>query len=974
MKKYLLPFLACAIQIFSSCGKESGTDLVQLKADFENPPASSRPGVYWYFMDGNLSREGITKDLEAMNEQGIGYVVFLEVGVGVPRGPVDFMSDEWMDIFCHAVRECERLGIQMTLGIGPGWTGSGGPWVSGEQSMKHLVSSSTNVQGGSMVSVHLDVPAANPPFFGEGAFTPQMKKEWEDYYQDVCVLAFPTPQGDEKIDLTQEKALYIRAPFSSQPGVKQYLGPLDPSEGLSTASAVDPLQIIDISADMDADGNLKWDAPQGNWTVMRFGSRNNGAATRPAPLPGVGMECDKFDKAALMEHFSHFTDRLYEALGDRPETFGGIKYLHMDSWEMGAQNWTSSFREEFTKRRGYDPKPYYPVYSGVIVGDRTISERFLFDVRLTAQELTLENHALAVKEYAHGHGALLSIEPYDMNPTADLELAVCADVPMAEFWSSGFGYNTSFGAAEGSSAAHLVGSNVVPAEAFTSYLDGWRQYPGRLKNQADWAFGAGINRLVFHTFQHQYLADTLRPGMTMGPYGVHWDRNQTWWPMAKGFHTYVARTQYLLQKGRTVADILYLTPESVPHVFKAPESAYDNADTDKPDRKAYSFDACPPSMIYKAKVKDGRIVFPSGASYAVLLLPAWPTASPEWLEKIYSLVKDGATVVGLPPVSAPGLSDYPACDGKVRSIAGRIWGDASEPVRKVGKGTVVLLNGQTDNLYQPYPETAQLLSSMGVAPDMTSSTGTIRYTHRTCGDAELYFVASREACDTVSTCTFRVSGMKPELWDPMSGKTFSVSEYDDNGTSTSLDIRFGAFQSFFVVFTPEGTGAGESYDSTLCLEEKATVRGPWNVTFDPEWGRDDVLVMEELSDWRESTDPLVKYYSGTAVYESSFNLEEVPDSPVISLGNVAVMAHVWLNGNDLGITWVAPWELDAGNALKQGENTLRIEVVNLWQNRLIGDLRGEPGKHRTYTTWSHYTSEDPLLESGLLGPVCILGR
>lgn len=972
MKKILI-CLMCLVAMVSCAGGGDGTSA--LKEGFQTPPLTARPGVYWYFMDGNFSKDGITKDLESMRDAGIGYVIFLEVGVGVPRGPVDFMSEEWTELFRFAVSECERLDIQMILGIGPGWTGSGGPWVEASRSMQHLVSSTTRVSGGGKVKVHLDVPAPNPPFFGEGAFTPQMKKDWEEYHQDVAVLAFPTPEGSERIEDTQEKALYIRAPYSSQPGVKQYLRPEGVGAGKAEDSAVNPADIVDLTALMTPDGDLEWDAPQGEWTIMRFSSRNNGAATRPAPLPGVGMECDKFDREALFAHFEHFTDKLFEAVGDRSDSFGGIKYLHMDSWEMGAQNWTASFREEFRKRRGYDPQPYYPVYSGIIVGDREISERFLFDVRLTAQELTIENHSLAVKEYAHRHGALLSIEPYDMNPTQDMELAVSADVPMAEFWADGYGFNTAFGAAEGSSAAHLIGCDVVPAEAFTSHLDAWRQYPGMLKNQTDWAFGAGISRLMFHTFQHQCLADTLRPGMTMGPYGVHWDRGQTWWPMSVGYHTYVARSQFLLQQGRTVADILYLNPESVPHVFRAPDSAYDGPQSNMPDRKGYSFDACPPSMLYKAKVKDGRVVFPSGASYAVLILPEWPTATPQYLEKIYSLVKAGATVVGNPPAAAPGLADYPACDEEVAEWVSRIWGDSSQNVRSVGKGKVVLMKGEADNLYQPYGQTMDLLSSMGLAMDFSASPSDLRYTHRRTKDAEIYFVSNRSAERNTFRCSFRVGGMVPEIWDPMTGKTYSVNQVYEAGGCTSISLPLDAYQSCFVVFSKEGTGAAEAYPSSAGEKTLCTVDGPWTLTFDPEWGREEPLVMDSLCDWTLCEDPLVKYYSGTAEYRTAFNVEgDVPSSCKLDLGDVSVMARVNLNGEDLGILWVAPWTVDISGKLRQGENTLSIEVVNLWQNRMVGDLRGEPGKRRTYTTWNHYTAEDPLLKSGLLGPVRVVAQ
>ncbi|MEJ7684549.1 MAG: glycosyl hydrolase [Segetibacter sp.] len=402
----------------------------------------------------------------------------------------------------------------------------------------------------------------------------------------MAVLAFPTSAIDKKIEDIDEKALYYRAPYSSVPGVKQYLPSLSVYADLPKSTAIAKDQIIDISKHLLPDGTLNWKVPAGNWTIMRFGRRNNGAVTRPAPLPGLGFESDKFDTAALNAHLNEYIGKLLRKTGEPDtESLGGLKMLHMDSWEMGAQNWTSQLRKEFIKRRGYDPLPFYPVYAGNIVESAEVSERFLWDLRLTSQELVLDYHAAQVKRYGHRHGLGLSIEPYDMNPTADLELGAMADVPMCEFWSKDYGFNSSFSCIEATSIAHVNGISLVPAEAFTAEKnEGWKQYPGSMKDQSDWALAAGINRFVFHTFQHQSLDDKWRPGMTMGPYGVHWDRGQTWWPMVEGYHGYITRCQFILQQGRTVADILYLTPEGSPHVFRPPSSAM-TGDEVLPDRR-----------------------------------------------------------------------------------------------------------------------------------------------------------------------------------------------------------------------------------------------------------------------------------------------------------------------------------------------------------------------------------------------------
>lgn len=978
----------------------------RLEKGFLNPPDSARPGVYWYFMDGNLSKESITKDLVSMKEAGIGYVVYLEVNVGVPRGKVDFLSEEWKDLFGHAVKECERLGIFITLGTGPGWCGSGGPWVEGAQSMQHLVYSSVEVTGGATRTIQLAKPAPRMPFFGEGTLTPELKERWEAFYEDVAVLAFPadntligterTPGRDYgyvNMKEMDEKALYYRRPYSSADSVRQYLSMFFESQ--PGDKAVKKSQVIDLSDKLQADGTLSWDVPQGKWRVMRFGSRNNGAITRPAPYPGLGFEADKFDTIAIKAHLDRFTGNLFQHIGfTKPNPKGGLHMLHIDSWEMGAQNWTARFREEFTQRRGYDPLPYYPLYAGIMVENREESERFLWDLRQTAQELVVENHTGYVMKYAKRYGLGVSIEPYDMTPMADMELAASCDMPMCEFWSLG-GFNTAFGVAEGASVSHLLGQAVVPAESFTA-VDNWKQHPGSMKNQGEWAFAAGINRFVYHTFQHQSLPDSLRPGMTMGPYGVHWDRNQTWWPMVDAYHRYVARCQYMLQQGRTVADLLYLAPEASPYVFLAPESAYEYENPVLPDRKGYNFDACPPSMLYKAEVKENMIVFPGGATYRVLVLPYFKTMTPELLKKIQELVRDGATIVGVPPEKSPSLSNYPRCDEEVKALVMELWGAEEAPetltTRLYGEGKIIWgqeLKEKADNLYPQYDITAKIVAES--VPADFESEGGIRYTHRTLNGTDIYFVSNRTGKATAETCKFRVIDAQPELWHPVTGETRALPQYFREGGQTIIPLRFDRDEGYFIVFRTKGLSP-TSKTNFPEIEQLAVLDAPWTVSFDPKWGGPASVVFDRLTDWTQHSDPGIKYYSGTAVYKQTFDLPKTDaKSLYLDLGRVSNMARVKLNGKELGVVWTFPWRVDISDAVKQKGNKLEIEVVNLWPNRLIGDeqlpddgivngqwptwlTEGEPrasGRY-TFTTYKHFNKDSPLLESGLMGPVRIL--
>lgn len=661
------------------------SEISRLSAGFENPPAVARPGVYWYFMDGNVSKEGMTRDLEAMKAAGLGKVLFLEVNVGVPRGPVPFFSEEWKKAFVHAVKESERLGIEMTLGVGPGWTGSGGPWVKPEQSMKHVVGSRVNVEGPGQFSGKLPLPPPVKPYFG---LPDSLKTAWDGYHRDVAVLAYPTPSKPSAApaDLA-EKALYMREPFSSKPGVRPYL-PEPPAAVAGAAAGVSPDSILDLTNRLRPDGSLDWQVPQGKWTILRLVARNNGMSTRPAPEPGVGFECDKFDPKALDDHLNNYVMALKERCG--PSLPGrGWTMLHMDSWEMGAQNWSRVLQSEFKRRRGYDPLKWYPALTGEVIGDLALTERFLWDFRQTCAELIVDNHAGRLKERGVEKGMGLSIQPYDMHPGNDFDLAAVADVPMGEFWSAGHGFNTAFSCLQSVSVGAITGRPIVAAEAFTADgSEAWTLHPGNIKNQGDWAMAAGINRFFFHTFAHK--PDESRPGMVMGPYGVHWDRGQTWWPMVESYHRYLSRCHFLLSQGQRVADILYLMPEGAPTIYQPPKSAF-AGEPAMPDALGHAVDGCSASALIRlAKVSDGCVSFPGGARYKVLVLPNRDTMTPELLKKIISLVNDGATVVGRPPSRSPSLSGYPQCDEMVKRLAGGAWGPPGDSKlrmkRKLGLG------------------------------------------------------------------------------------------------------------------------------------------------------------------------------------------------------------------------------------------------------------------------------------------------
>jgi hypothetical protein len=526
-----------------------------------------------------------------------------------------------------------------------------------------------------------------------------------------------------------------------------------------------------------------------------------------------------------------------------------------------------------------------------------------------------------------------------------------------------------------------------------------------MKSQTDWAFAIGINDLMFHTYQHQPLGlDGPKPGMAMGPYGVHWQRNQTFWPMVRPYHDYIARCGQMLRQGVSVCDILYLTPEGAPHIFLPPEDAMTDTGMLR-DKKGNGFDAVSPKILMdRARVENGRIVFQGGSSYRVLVLPLVETMTPELATKIGELIRDGAWVIGKPPVKSPSLVGFPKCDKLVKQLATDIWGDGAAPVqtdvRKLGNGSLIwggdaTAPGSADKLYPSYGSTVELLRQWGVAAIFESS-GSLRWHQRRTGDRDIFFVSNREGRTTAATAIFRTDGSSPELWNPVDGTHRPLPVFSVRGALVEVPLRLEPQESCFVVFNRRAelakqllNGKNFSDDSTV-----AVLNGPYEVAFDPAWGGPaQPVVFAKLTDWKDHTNLAIKYYSGEAVYRKSFerpeNLKD-DDQAFLDLGVLHKLARVKLNGEDLGIVWTPPFRMSVSGKLKPGTNRLEITVVNTWANRLIGDqqpgdkdarqLRWENGMlggqaqnagRYTFTTSRDYNAKSTLQQSGLLGPVTL---
>ena len=991
--------LACSL---FSAAPVSASD-TDLRTAFVSPPASARPWVYWTWLSSNLTREGITADLEAMRRVGLGGALILDVEQGTPGGAMKFFDEQWQAMFRHTVAEAKRLGLEIVMNNGAGYYGSGGPWVSPEQGMQSVYRSETHIAGGAPWSGVLPRPVDRAD------------------YRDIAVLAVAEPPLAEK-DRYPYPGLTMKAllwkTWVAYVGTQS--APLDTA---APAEAIIPLnRVIDLTDKMDATGQLAWEPPPGTWTLLRFGHAYNGSQIGPAPREQRGPETDKLSKAATAHHFNTFVARLNEVVGpaNRPALVG----THIDSWEGGGQNWTAGMREVFAQRRGYDPLPYLPVITGRVIGDLQISERFLWDLRQTVSELMVENYVAEFQRLAHEHDLRFTFESYTTSGH-DLDAANFADEPIAEFWTpTGQGEDFFPTLKSMSSAAHVNGRTVVGAEAFTSFrTERWLWHPAMLKRLGDEAFTHGANRFIFHRYAAQPFLDR-QPGLQMGPWGLHYERTNTWWEWSGPWHTYLARCQHLLRQGEPVADVLSLQSEEPLLRFQvSPISGYD-------------YDACGPDTFRGVTTREGRLVLPTGRRYRLLTLAHTGTMTVPLLTRLRDLVRDGAAILGRPPQATPGLTDYPHADTQLRRLVEELWGPgAPVTTRNVGRGKVFC--GIS-------PEHA--LALLGAAPDFTAERP-LRWIHRLHGDTDLYFVANPTDEAVTVDCTFRVAGKVPELWDPETGRIVAAPVYAAAPPhATRVAVPFRPNGSLFVVFRPAAPDSPPPIESVsrdgqpvfadslavnpdpvvdLAIGEireagayviatrggetrrvdvpplpaPVDVAGPWQLRFPSGWGAPPAVTLPELVSWKNHKDAGVKFFSGTATYTKSLVIPAhflgEHRRLVLDLGRVEVMAKVALNGQDLGILWKPPYRVDITAAAKVGDNHLEVAVVNLWPNRLIGDeklpedserkpdgtlkawpawlLEGKPSPTGRYTfsSWRLWKRDDLLLDSGLLGPVTL---
>lgn len=854
----------------------------EMEAGFDNPPASARPRTFWFWMNGNVTADGITRDLEAMKQAGVGGFFAYDGSTYLPAGPASYLDSHWRSLMTHALREAERLGLDGGMHNGPGWSSSGGPWVTPERSMQQLVWTETTVQGGGLVEAELPRPQANRGYYADAmvvAFPAQTGEE-RSYEDDIAglnradgselpfatlsdgqtgtaiefvegepvvlkfsrqislhgvsawaasgarfaplrvevsldgrdfsslttvgnpprqgiagpavrILAEPVTARYVRLTATRTGAVgelvFHRAPRIHDWGAKanfdyRVTGQLRiPAAG---AEGVDPATVRRLDAYVDA-GRLRWPAPPGAWTILRVGRTTTGKENVAASAAGRGLECDKLDPAGIELHFDTVIRRV---LADAAQAGDArLRSLEIDSYEAGMQNWTRNFPAEFERRAGYSIVNYMPALFGRVVGDAARSERFLYDFRRVQADMMAEYYYGRAQALASEHGLTFYVEGYGPGNFDELRVAGLSDVPTTEFWTR-TPWTPNRPVKMVTSAAHVYGKPVVAAEAFTGEFrtSRWLEYPYALKILGDEMMAAGVNQFYFHRYAHQPHPDAV-PGMTMGPYGSHLERTNTWYGQAGEWTRYLARMHQTLRRGVYVADVLYHTGERAPDPSQMAMPVlprgytYDLANTDV--------------LLNRVRVENGFYVLPEGNRYRLLVLPPEQEAmSPALAARLRQFVEAGAALLGPRPRYSPTLREFPASERAMLADAEATW--AAE--------------GRTGGRVWSSGDIGSVLARLEVEPDFTFSSAQsdadFAWQHRRLAEADdLYLVVNRQRRVEHLVASFRdMAGRRPELWRPEEGTRAEAALFETVGGRVRLPLRLEPGEAVLVRFRRPG--------------------------------------------------------------------------------------------------------------------------------------------------------------------------
>ncbi|MBA7524138.1 hypothetical protein ES705_16275 [subsurface metagenome] len=932
--------------LLTQCNTESPTK-GKLEEGFINPAKENRALALWPWLNGFVDTTKLVYELEQMKSKGMRGALIWDVGSlmdpdkMIPAGPA-MLGDSSLQYFSLALKTGKKLNLDIGWFASSSWN-AGGPWVEEANASMELLSSSQVVEGPSKQKI--------PIVKSRSRFRAVTR------YSLISSLAIPYSEGKE-IDYTKDQTILL-GEFTSE------------------------------------DKYIEWEVPEGKWEIISFFMSNTGQDLRCPSPNSNGLIIDHLSRIATQNYFDSVLTRL--APISLPENH--LKFFMLDSYEVWPmKDWSPLFVEEFKSRYEYDPLPFLPLLRGYTSKDSIMAERFRGDYSRLVSDMMIENHFAQSVTIADKYGfEMLTEAGHGGYPRVDpLKALGNSHIPMGEFWNRKRFWVTK----EAASAAHIYGKKLVASESLTGW-NHWQHGPTDFKQLIDVAFCEGLNQIVFHTFTHNpEIAG--KPGFVYHA-GEHVNVNATWWEMARPFMDYIGRCSYMLRQGNFVGDACLYYGDQAPNLV--PPKRIDpnitpifnddqclHCGEPKPinvgELPGYDYDYINADIITTTlRAENGKLVLPSGQSYKVMLLPDRDDISLEVLISLEKLVSDGAIVIGRRPERTTSLVNYPECDNQVKSITDKLWGETD--------GENIFSNTYGKGKVYWGKSVKEVLEEINVGPDfkvegIDNSYNLIDYIHRQTETEDIYFVSNSSPEEEKVTCVFRVDENRiPEIWDAETGLIQREVEYSKVENGISIEFIMDPLTSRFVVFRNKSTGkndAGLSYDLQYGfnhkqiageINEPMDITDNWNISFNPEMGGPESHKLEKLTSWSDIDNEGIRYYSGSASYSRDFSVDKETLSKgteaFVVFEDIQEMARISVNGNDCGIVWIPPYKARITPYLEAGTNNITVEVINTWNNRIVGDIRNPDKKPFANTNAKiRFNQNSPLLKSGLMGKAVIV--
>lgn len=885
-----------------------------------------KPWVRWWWMGSAVDEKNLSQNLLTYQKAGIGGVEITPIygAIGYENKYISFLSPKWMDMLHFTIHKSNSLGMGVDMNTGTGWP-FGGPQVKPENAATKLITQKYTLKEGEQLTEAIKVKEAK---------------------QEIAKLQGLTAYGNNG-------------------------------------------EVINLLDKVDENGNLKWSPKIGNYTIYALFSGKTRQQVKRAAPGGEGFTLDHLDKNSVAVYLNRFDN----AFTQKPQ---GIRSFFNDSYEVYGANWTPTFFDEFKKNRGYDLRNYLRELVSE-EGDKETMVRVKSDYRETMSELLLTNFTKPWTTWAHHYKSLTKNQSHG-SPGNLLDLYSAVDIPETEtFGSSEFAIpGLRRNAADvrnvnpdpmmskfASSAAHTTGKKLVSSETFTWLTEHFKTSFSQCKPEAEQLFLSGVNHIFYHGTTNS-PSDAIWPGWLFYA-SVQMNPTNSLWPQLDGLNQYIARCQSVLQSGNADNELLIYWPVyDVWNKAKGLDMALKVHDVDdwlhptpfyklavNLSKSGYAFDFASDNLIAQTLIQNGLLKTATNASpYKTLIIPQCEMMSLATFNKVIAMANAGATIIFQElPKNVPGLNDLLSRQNQLKAAMAKLkFMEVANGVKqaKLGKGNIFLSN-----------DVQKVLAFNAIKREELTDSG-LQFIRRAITGGKYYYVVNHTAKSIDAYLPVNEIG-KVVLMDPLTGSYGIAATKVENGQlKTRFQLKSG--ESIILKITKENQTAMNKWFYLGNNGNTTVFTNPWRLHFTqggPELPADQKL--DKLTSWTNLKDEKLQSFSGTGVYTTTFNLNaKTAKEYVLNLNQVDESARVYINGQDVGILWSIPFETRVGKYLKVGENTIKIEVVNLMANR-IRTMDINKIKWRNYHEINfvdiNYKDFDAskwdVMSSGLIGPVSI---